>query len=113
MHLRIDRNASEPLVQQIVAGSAAGSAAIASAPARGFRRYASWPGKTKLSQSSVIEAYDRLVALGMLESRHGSGFFVAEAPTAATELDSEWHEGAENAWGQFSGSSTKLKLGCG
>ncbi len=61
----------------------------------------------------MIEAYDRLVALGMLESRHGSGFFVAEAPAATTDLDSEWHEGAENAWGQFSGSSTKLKLGCG
>lgn len=69
--------------------------------------------ENQLSQSSVIEAYDRLVALGMLESRHGSGFFVAEAPAATTDLDSEWHEGAENAWGQFSGSSTKLKLGCG
>ena len=45
MHLRIDRNASEPLVQQIVAGVSGWIAAIASAPARGFRRYASWPGK--------------------------------------------------------------------
>lgn len=113
MHLRIDRNASEPLVQQIVAGVSGwirGNRVRAGTRIPSIRQLAR---ENQLSQSSVIEAYDRLVALGMLESRHGSGFFVAEAPTAATELDSEWHEGAENAWGQFSGSSTKLKLGCG
>ncbi|MBV6330518.1 GntR family transcriptional regulator, partial [Pseudomonas aeruginosa] len=113
MHLRIDRNASEPLVQQIVAGVSGwirGNRVRAGTRIPSIRQLAR---ENQLSQSSVIEAYDRLVALGMLESRHGSGFFVAEAPAATTDLDSEWHEGAESAWGQFSGSSTKLKLGCG
>ncbi|MCF1772657.1 winged helix-turn-helix domain-containing protein, partial [Pseudomonas aeruginosa] len=81
------------LVQQIVAGVSGwirGNRVRAGTRIPSIRQLAR---ENQLSQSSVIEAYDRLVALGMLESRHGSGFFVAEAPTAATELDSEWHEG--------------------
>ncbi len=93
-------------------GSAAGSAAIASAPARGFRRYASWPGKPAqpVQRDRGLRPPGRPGDAGIAARL---GFFVAEAPAATTDLDSEWHEGAENAWGQFSGSSTKLKLGCG
>ncbi|WP_164171158.1 GntR family transcriptional regulator, partial [Stenotrophomonas maltophilia] len=32
-----------------------------------------------ISRFPVIEAYDRLVSLGLLDSRHGSGFYVAES----------------------------------
>ncbi|MCW8024226.1 MULTISPECIES: PLP-dependent aminotransferase family protein [Pseudomonas aeruginosa group] len=113
MQLRIDREASAPLVQQIVEGVSGwmrGNRVRAGTRVPSIRQLAR---ENRLSQSSVIEAYDRLVALGLLESRHGSGFFVAEAPAANAELDSEWQEGGESAWGQFSGASTQLKLGCG
>lgn len=33
-----------------------------------------------VSRFTVVEAYDRLVALGLVESRRGSGFFVRERP---------------------------------
>jgi DNA-binding transcriptional MocR family regulator len=63
-----------------------------------------------LSQSSVIEACDRLVAQGALVSRHGTGFFVA-APTAvvSTQQDACGFEGAEIT----QGPPCELKLGCG
>jgi len=35
----------------------------------------------QISRFTVVEAYDRLVALGYLQSRRGSGFYVAPRPT--------------------------------
>jgi DNA-binding transcriptional MocR family regulator len=37
----------------------------------------------RISRFTVVEAYDRLVALGFLQSRRGSGFYVAPRPGAA------------------------------
>ncbi|HAT33267.1 MAG TPA: GntR family transcriptional regulator [Janthinobacterium sp.] len=39
-----------------------------------------------VSTFTVVEAYDRLLTLGLLSSRRGSGFFVARAETAASPL---------------------------
>lgn len=53
----------------------------------------------EVSRFTVVEAYDRLVARGYLESRRGSGFFVrerapltaiAQAPTNPQQLDVVW-----------------------
>ena len=53
----------------------------------------------EVSRFTVVEAYDRLVARGYLESRRGSGFFVRErapltatpqAPTNQQQLDVVW-----------------------
>jgi len=37
----------------------------------------------KVSRFTVVEAYDRLVAMGYLQSRRGAGFYTAEARTEA------------------------------
>src|SRR5215813_229224 len=40
-----------------------------------------------VSRFTVVEAYDRLVAMGYLQSRRGSGFFTAVPPTHAPAAD--------------------------
>lgn len=42
----------------------------------------------KVSRFTVVEAYDRLVAQGLLESRRGSGFYVREQLSALTRQQS-------------------------
>ena len=46
-----------------------------------------------VSKSTVVEAYDRLHAEGVVRSRPGAGFFVAE-PLAPLSLDVPTSEGA-------------------
>jgi DNA-binding transcriptional MocR family regulator len=38
--------------------------------------------ESRVSRSTVVEAYDRLIAAGLIESRRGSGFYVRRAPTS-------------------------------
>ncbi|MGF6458180.1 PLP-dependent aminotransferase family protein [Pseudomonas frederiksbergensis] len=111
MELRIDRQALVPVVQQIV-----------DALADWLRRGEVTPGGrlpsvrqiariNLLSQSSVVEACERLVAQGVLETRNGAGFFVAATVLAAQEQrDLPWFEGVE---GKQGGHVEELKLGCG
>ena len=111
MELRIDRQALVPVVQQIVDALA------------GWLRRGEVPPGTRLpsvrqiarinllSQSSVVEACERLVAQGVLASRHGTGFIVAVPALAAPgPEDYPWFEGAKVKQG---GTSGELKLGCG
>ncbi|WP_312774812.1 aminotransferase-like domain-containing protein [Pseudomonas rhodesiae] len=111
MDLGIDRQALVPVVQQIV-----------SAVTQWIRKNEVSPGTrlpsvrrlaldNLLSQSSVIEALERMVAQGLLAHRHGAGFMVAEPPVAH---ECQWYEGAERDWGDFADSPLgELKLGCG
>ncbi|MEO8489898.1 PLP-dependent aminotransferase family protein [Pseudomonas sp.] len=111
MDLGIDRQALVPVVQQIV-----------SAVAHWIRNSGAGPGTrlpsirqlaldNLLSQSSVIEAFERMVAQGVLEAKQGSGFVVAQPPVCR---ESHWYEGAELGWGAYLDSPLgELKLGCG
>jgi DNA-binding transcriptional MocR family regulator len=110
MELRIDRQALVPVVQQ-----------IDDALADRLRRGEVSPGTrlpsvrqiariNLLSQSSVVEACERLVAQGLLATRNGAGFFVAATALAAQgHRDLPWFEGVE----QQSDLVGELKLGCG
>ncbi|MBC3364274.1 PLP-dependent aminotransferase family protein [Pseudomonas sp. SWRI154] len=109
MDLKIDRNARGSLLRHLVAqitGWINTHGVRAGARMPSIRQLAT---ENDLSLSSVIKAYDQLVASGVLESRHGSGFFVAQqlpevlAPEAEETL----------AWRLFDQQSTQLKLGCG
>ncbi|CAN7645686.1 PLP-dependent aminotransferase family protein [Pseudomonas sp. LjRoot277] len=110
MELRIDRQAMVPVVQQVVDALAC------------WLRHGEVPPGTRLpsvrqiarinllSQSSVVEACERLVAQGVLASRHGAGFIVAVPALAAQgQQDCPMFEGAEVKQGRTSG---ELKLGC-
>ncbi|MCU0074739.1 PLP-dependent aminotransferase family protein [Pseudomonas koreensis] len=79
MELRIDRQAMVPVVQQIVDGLTewiVRGQVPATTRLPSVRQIARC---NLLSQSSVMEACERLVAQGILASRQGSGFMVAAA----------------------------------
>jgi DNA-binding transcriptional MocR family regulator len=77
MMLELDRGNGVPLTDQIVAqmeGWVRSREAHAGAKLPSIRSLAAQYG---ISRFPVIEAYDRLVSLGYVESRHGSGFYVS------------------------------------
>lgn len=84
LHLSIDPASALPLVDQIVGGIRARiedrvlRPGMRLPPIRGF---AEGHG---VSRFTVVEAYDRLVALGYLRSRRGSGFYVEAREHAAS-----------------------------
>ncbi len=75
--ITLDRASGVPLTDQIVAGVIGwiGLHTVSSGvKLPSIRQFAADQG---VSRYPVIEAYDRLVSLGHVESRHGSGFYVA------------------------------------
>ena len=72
----------------------------------------------QVSVSTVLEAYERLMAEGVLTSRPGSGFFVGGpvAPLALTELGPKLDREVDPLWisrQSLETSSDALKPGCG
>jgi DNA-binding transcriptional MocR family regulator len=71
-----------------------------------------------VSKSTVVEAYDRLVAEGAIRARPGSGFYVAAplAPLSLTAADSLTEREIDPLWMLHQSLATKpsaLKPGCG
>jgi DNA-binding transcriptional MocR family regulator len=70
-----------------------------------------------VSRFPVIEAYDRLVSLGLIDSRRGSGFYVAErrsTPPDLTVVNSHLVEEVVGPfWSSERGGPDTLKLGSG
>ncbi|MRV75264.1 aminotransferase class I/II-fold pyridoxal phosphate-dependent enzyme [Duganella sp. FT92W] len=71
-----------------------------------------------VSTFTVVEAYDRLVTLGLLSSRRGSGYFVARQEVPATLLPPHTHTAAPAAIDAltpdlYSGVSEALPVGAG
>lgn len=113
MYFWIDCNVSELLVQQIVVGVSGWICGNCVCVGMWILLICQLVRENQFSQFSVIEVYDCLVVLGMLELWYGLGFFVVEVFVVIIDFDSEWYEGVENVWGQFSGSLMKFKFGCG
>ncbi len=72
----------------------------------------------KLSVSTVVEAYERLAAEGVIVSRPGSGFYVAGpvAPLALTEIGPKLDREVDPLWVSrqaLDTDDTVLKPGCG
>ncbi|PRA27330.1 aminotransferase-like domain-containing protein [Pseudomonas poae] len=111
MDLGIDRQALVPVVQQIVSAVAQWIRNSGASPGTRLPSIRQLALDNLLSQSSVIEAFDRMVAQGVLASKQGSGFVVAHPPVVH---ESQWYEGAERIWGAFADNPLgDLKLGCG
>ncbi|WP_062204736.1 PLP-dependent aminotransferase family protein [Aureimonas sp. AU12] len=70
-----------------------------------------------LSPSTVVEAYDRLAAEGLIRSRPGSGFFVAGSlPLVLADVESRADRAVDPLWvsrQSLDGSSDMLRPGCG
>ena len=117
MQLKVDRCSGRPLALQVVEGmrewvalnGAGGGTRLPS-----IRRLSSELG---ISRNVAIEAYEHLIAQGLVRSRPGSGFFVADGASdallkkgaAATSLE----EVTSEMWNLFRDDETRLKLGCG
>lgn len=111
MDLGIDRQALVPVVQQIVSAVAQWIRTSGASPGTRLPSIRQLALDNLLSQSSVIEAFERMVAQGVLVAKQGSGFVVAQPPVS---LESHWYEGAELGWGAYvDGPLGELKLGCG
>lgn len=78
MKLELDRTSDIPLTEQIVAGVQAWIRSRAAHPGARLPSIRQFAADYAISRFPVIEAYDRLVSLGFLDSRHGSGFYVSE-----------------------------------
>ena len=71
-----------------------------------------------VAKSTVVEAYDRLVAEGAIKSRPGAGFFVAAplAPLALAEMGPDVRREVDPLWmlrQSLTGTPDALKPGCG
>lgn len=107
MELRIDRQALVPVVQQIVEALSCWLRCNDMEPGTRLPSVRQIARINLLSQSSVVEACERLVAQGVLESRHGAGFVVATAAAVVTrQQGAVWFDGIEAYEG-------KLQLGSG
>ncbi len=115
MNLMIDRQSTTPLVQQLATQLQAWIAQKRLRPGSRLPSIRQLAREQGLSQSCVIEAYDRLVAAGCLEARHGAGFFVAEHRLIEPLFDQPLRdEAVEGRWQQFSdGHAELLNLCCG
>ncbi len=72
----------------------------------------------KVSVSTVVEAYDRLVAEGVIESKPGAGFFVSGpvAPLALTQMGPKLDREVDPLWvsrQSLDSDQDSLKPGCG
>ena len=90
---QLDPNSSEPLVAQIVNGLTRCILSRQWRPGSRAQSIREFARVHAISTSTVVEAYDRLVAAGLLTARRGAGFFVAEAgrtdarPPAPNRMD--------------------------
>lgn len=96
----IDRSSGETLVEQVMAAVRKQIASRQTAPGVKLSSIRGLAQTLQVSKSTVVDAYDRLVAEGVVQSRPGSGFYVAghlppfslsdTGPTLDPEVDPLW-----------------------
>ena len=77
--LTLDPGSGKPLVEQIVGAVTQCILSRQWRPGSRVQSIREFARTHGVSTSTVVEGYDRLVALGLLTARRGAGFFVAEA----------------------------------
>src|SRR5258708_29938882 len=87
LNLVLNAHDSRPLAEQLVTGVRQHLEARLLRPGARLPSIRVMAVRLAVSRFTVIEAYDRLVASGHLESRRGSGFYVAAATTPETACD--------------------------
>lgn len=78
----------------------------------------SFAAAMRVSPSTVVEAYDRLAAEGVIRSRRGSGFYIsgAKSPLALAEVEPRRDLAVDPFWvsrQSLDASPEMLKPGCG
>jgi DNA-binding transcriptional MocR family regulator len=80
LSLTVSQNSNQPLADQIVAGIKRQIDDRHLRPGSKLPSIRGFADTYDVSRFTVVEAYDRLVAMGYLQSRRGAGFYTAPAP---------------------------------
>ena len=83
LSLTVSRNSGQPLADQIVAGIKRQIDDRHLRPGTKLPSIRNFAATHGVSRFTVVEAYDRLVAMGYLQSRRGAGFYAAPTFTEA------------------------------
>ena len=78
LSLTISQNGDQPLADQIVAGIKRQIDDRHLRPGAKLPSIRNFAERYKVSRFTVVEAYDRLVAMGYLQSRRGAGFYTSD-----------------------------------
>jgi DNA-binding transcriptional MocR family regulator len=92
LSLTLSQNSDQPLVEQIVAGVKRQIDDRHLRPGSKLPSIRGFAADHGISRFTVVEAYDRLVALGYLQSRRGSGFYASAAAVAPRAAPSDPHK---------------------
>ena len=84
LSLTVSQNSDQPLADQIVAGVKRQIDDRHLRPGSKLPSIRSFAETYSVSRFTVVEAYDRLVAMGYLQSRRGAGFYTSAAVAVAT-----------------------------
>ena len=100
LQLSISAENALPLVDQIVTGVRSQIEDRVLRPGARLPAIRQLAEAHRISRFTVVEAYDRLVAQGYVQSRRGSGFYVANrtAPIEAAKTDEPVDRGIDAAW---------------
>lgn len=85
--ISLNSNDSLPLIDQIVNGVQRLVDERAIRPGARMPSIRNFAQDHRISRFTVVQAYDRLVAMGYMHSRQGSGFYVSPRPRAQEALD--------------------------
>jgi DNA-binding transcriptional MocR family regulator len=117
LELALDNEADLPLVEQIVGGVRTRIEDRLLRPGMRLPPIRQLAESHGVSRFTVVEAYDRLVALGYLQSRRGSGFYVAPRNVpAGAEAAAPLDRAVDVVWllrQGFEEQGAKLKAGSG
>jgi DNA-binding transcriptional MocR family regulator len=89
LSLTVSRNSDQPLAEQIVAGVKRQIDDRHLRPGTKLPSIRCFAEAHGVSRFTVVEAYDRLVAMGYLQSRRGAGFYTSAGPAATHTTPSD------------------------
>lgn len=114
MKFQVERNSSVPIAQQLEASLRAWIEQhnlVSGSRLPSIRQLAS---THHISRNAVIEAYERLAAVGLVRSKPGAGFYVADSIPPTSQYSSHpLKEITNGLWGVFNADERSLNLGCG
>ncbi|OAJ57426.1 GntR family transcriptional regulator [Paraburkholderia ginsengiterrae] len=118
LEIELDRDNGVPLTEQIVTGVTAWIRSRAAHPGSKLPSIRQFATDYGVSRFPVIEAYDRLVSLGYVDSRHGSGFYVTDRQPASSRCQGSSdprraEDESDHLLQQFNHPGETLKLGSG
>src|ERR1700683_117097 len=92
LSLTVSQNSDLPLAEQIVAGVKRQIDDRHLRPGSKLPSIRCFAEAYGVSRFTVVEAYDRLVAMGYLQSRRGAGFYTSAGPAAPYTAPSDTHK---------------------